>query len=125
MDTHRLLGEGNIGKLVCKMLESIPVDADNSVYTKRVSWVHPQTLIPLRVDLYQAHSKEPVKRLSVQRIKKIQGFWTVLESTMEDLESGHVTRISLDAVKYNQGIPDRLFTSQALADDSAEAAYRP
>jgi len=44
---------------------------------------------------------------------------------MEDLESGHVTRISLDAVKYNQGIPDRLFTSQALADDSAEAAYRP
>ena len=69
----------------------IPVDPDNSVYTKRISWVHPQTLIPLRVDLYQAHSKSPVKRLSVQRIKKIQGFWTVLESTMEDLESGHVT----------------------------------
>jgi hypothetical protein len=44
---------------------------------------------------------------------------------MTDLESGHVTRITQTAVKYNQGIPERLFTSQALADDSAEARFRP
>jgi len=79
----------------------------------------------LRVDLYQAHSKQPVKRLSVKRIKRIQGFWTVLDSSMEDLETGHETRIIQSAVKYNQKIPDRLFTSQALADDSAEAPFRP
>jgi hypothetical protein len=125
MDHHVYKGTGKVGKLVCKVLESTPVDPDNSVYTKRVSWIHPSTLIPLRVDLYQRHSTKPVKRLTVRRIKKIQGFWTVLDSTMQDLESGHKTRIQQTQVKYNQGIPERLFTSRALSDDAAEAAYRP
>lgn len=125
MDHHRVLGKKKIGKLLCTLLESVPVDKDNSVYSKRVSWIHPGTLIALRVDLYQSHSDKPVKRLSVKRIKRIQGFWTVLDSVMEDLESGHTTRITLSKAKYNQGVPDRIFTSQALADESAEAAYRP
>lgn len=125
MDRHVYKGEGKLGKLKTKILVSEPVDADNSVYTRRVSWIHPGSLIPLRVDYYQSHSKKPVKRLSVKRIKRIQGIWTVLDSTMTDLETGHVTRITQNAVKYNQGVPERLFTSQALADDSAEARYRP
>ena len=125
MDHHRLQGEGKLGKLVCKILVSTPTDPDNSVYTKRVSWVHPATLIPLRVDYYQAHSKEPSKRLSVQRIKRIQGYWTVLDSTMLDLETGHLTRVTQKAVKYNQKIPARLFTSQGLADDAKEKTFRP
>ena len=125
MDHHTLQGEGKIGKLVCKILVSIPVDSDNSVYSKRVSWVHPGTLIPLRIDLYQEHSDKPIKRLEVKRLRRIQGFWTVLDSTMTDLDSGHVTRITQTKVKYNQGIPDRLFTSQALADESAEVRFRP
>jgi outer membrane lipoprotein-sorting protein len=124
-DHHRILGQEKVGKLLTTVLESVPVDPDNSAYTKRVSWIHPGTLIPLRVDLYQAHSKQPVKRLSVRRIKRIQGFWTVLDSTMTDLESGHTTRIAISEVKYNQDVPDRIFTSQALADKNAEARYRP
>ena len=125
MDHHRLAGEEKVGKMTTKVLVSEPVDPENSVYTKRISWIHPKTLIPLRVDLYQRRSDEPVKRLSVKRIKRIQGFWTVLDSTMTDLRSGHVTRITQSAVKYNQGIPAQLFTSQALADDGAETRFRP
>lgn len=125
MDRHRLSGEEKVGTLLCKVLVSEPVDPDNSVYTRRISWVHPGTLIPLRVDFYQGHAKTPVKRLSVKKIKRIQGIWTVMDSVMEDLSSGHLTRISLSAVTYNQRIPDQLFTSQALADASAEARFRP
>ncbi|MCP5314749.1 MAG: outer membrane lipoprotein-sorting protein [Chromatiaceae bacterium] len=125
MDRHRLVGEEHLGKLLCKVLVSEPVDPDNSVYTKRVSWVHPQTLLVLRAELYQAHSDKPIKRLTAKRIKRIQGYWTVMESQVEDLESGHVTRISQSAVKYDQKIPDRLFSSQSLSNDSAEIPYRP
>lgn len=125
MDHHVLQGEGKLGKLVCKILISTPVVPDNSVYTKRVSWVHPGTLIPLRVDLYQSDSKEPVKRLTVKRIRRIQGYWTVIDSKMEDLDSGHVTRIAYSKVKYNQHIPDQVFTSRALADENAGLAYSP
>jgi hypothetical protein len=125
MDSHRYAGEEKVGKLLCKVLVSEPVDPDNSVYTKRVAWIHPATLIPLRVDLYQAGSKKPTKRLTVKRIKRIQGYWTVIDSVMQDLETEHLTRITHASVKYNQKIPDRLFTSQALADDSSAVRFRP
>ena len=125
MDHHKYLGKGKIGSLVCEVLQSVPVDPDNSVYTRRVSWIHPQTMVPLRVDLYQRHSNEPIKRLVAKRIKKIEGFWTVTESVMQDLESGHETRIQQTRVKYNQGIPGSLFTSRTLSDEAAETRYRP
>ena len=125
MDSHRLKGKGKVGKLLCDILESVPVDRSNSVYTKRVSWIHPKTLIPLRVDFYQKHSKTPVKRLIAKRIKRIQGFWTVTDSVMRDLKSGHETRIAAKAVKYNQKLPKRLFSTKALSDDSVDKRYRP
>ncbi|HHI76703.1 MAG TPA: outer membrane lipoprotein-sorting protein [Gammaproteobacteria bacterium] len=125
MDRHRYLGERRLGKLKVKLLESVPVDPANSVYTKRLSWVHPRSLLPLRVDFYQAHSRKPVKRLRVKRIRRVQGYWTVMDSVMQDLESGHSTRIRYLKVKYNQGIPDRLFTSRSLADERAGLGYAP
>jgi len=125
MDHHVLKGDGKFGRLKVKILVSTPVDPSTSVYSKRVSWVHPKTLIPLRVDLYKGRSKKPTKRMTVKKIKKIQGYWTVLDSTMKDLKTGHRTRITQTKVKYNQRIPDRLFSSRALADAATEAKYRP
>jgi len=125
MDRHVYQGESKLGKITCKVLVSTPVDPDNSVYSKRVSWIHPETLIPLRVDLYQGESKDPAKRLSVKRIKRIQGYWTVVDSVMADLGSGHQTRIRYSAVKYNQKIPESLFSSRAMADERAALEFKP
>lgn len=125
MDKHVYQGERNLGKLTCKVLVSTPVDPENSVYSKRVSWIHPETLIPLRVDLYQGQSKHPVKRLSVKRIKRIQGYWTVMDSVMQDLQSGHQTRIRNSSVKYNQKIPESVFSSRAMADERVGMEFKP
>lgn len=125
MDHHRLFGKGKAGGLMCDILVSTPVDPDNSVYSKRVSWVHPKTLIPLRVDYYKKGRKKPVKRMKARKIKKVQGYWTVMDSTMYDLKTGHKTRLITKAIKYDQGIPEALFSRQALADDSRERRYRP
>ena len=125
MDHHRLAGKGKAGGQVCDILVSTPVDPDNSVYSKRISWIHPKTLIPLRVDYYKKGEKKPIKRLKVRKLKKIQGYWTVLDSIMYDLKTGHKTRIATKSIKYDQGIPAALFTDQALADDSREKRFRP
>lgn len=125
MDTHRLAGKEKIGKLLCDKLISVPVKKSNSAYTKRVSWVHPKTLIALRVEFYQKRSKKPVKRLDVKKIKRIQGVWTVTDSVMRDLKTGHQTRITARKVKYNQKLPDRLFSTKTLSDDSVDKRYRP
>ena len=125
MDHHRFAGKGKVGKVPCDILVSTPRDPDNSVYTQRVSCIHRKTLIPLKVDLYQAGSDKPVKRLQARKIKKIQGYWSVLESTMYDLKTGHRTQLVTNKLKYDQGLPDTLFTQRGLGDASQEERYQP
>lgn len=122
-DTHTLLGKEKIQNADCDILQSIPVKADNSVYSKRISWIHPQTLVPLRVDYYQGKAT-PVKRLEVLKIEKKQGFWTVMQSRMTHLETGHSTEISLQSIHYDKGLPDTLFTEQTLTDPARDAQFR-
>ncbi len=125
MDYHKLIGKGKVGKIKCDVLVSTPRDPSNSIYSKRVSWVHRKTLIPLRVDLYKKGRKKPVKRLRARKIKKVQGYWVILDSTMYDLKTGHRTRLLTQRIKYDQGLPDALFSQRALSDDSREMTYRP
>lgn len=125
MDRHTLGPVSNVGKIACQTLVSEALDPASSVYSKRVSCIHRATLIPLRVEFFQRGQTQAVKRLSVKRLKQIQGYWTVLDSVMEELGSGHTTRLVIEAIKYDQDLPDVLFTKQGLADDSKEKAYRP
>ena len=124
MDVYKVVGEAIQHGVKCKVLESIPVDKDSSVYSKRVSWVDPKTLIPLRIDYYEGGTS-PSKRLIVNHVEKIQGYDTVTDSTMTDLNSGHETRVTLQKVMYDSGLPDGLFTRHALTDPEFEAGYRP
>ena len=125
MDYHYLQGEGSVGKVPCEILVSIPRDPKNSVYSKRVSCIYRKILVPLKVELFEKGKDKPSKMLTARRIKKIQGYWSILESTMFDLESGHRTQLLTEKIKYNQGLPDRLFSRRDLTDDSNEKAFRP
>jgi hypothetical protein len=82
-------------------------------------------MVPLQVEYYKDNDKKPAKRLKVSKLQKMQGYWTVLDSTMYDLDSGHQTRMATQAIKYDQGLPARLFRRQALSDTGLEEAYRP
>ena len=124
-DEHHIIGNGKLGKIAVTKLESIPVDPDNSVYSKRILWVHMKTLIPLQVDYYAASSEAPVKRMKVNKIQKLQGYWTVLDSTVYDLEGDRQTRLVTRAIKYDQQLPTNLFSRQSLSDTRLEKAYRP
>lgn len=124
-DEHRLLGTEKLSGVDTQVLESVPVDADNSVYGKRISFIHPGVLIPLRVDYFKPGEDMPSKRSIVHRIEKIQGYWTVIDSTMYDLESGHQTRIAVDEIVYDRDLPEELFSRQALVDPAREIQFRP
>ena len=125
MDVHRLVGHDHVGGQSCDLLESTPVDASNSVYRKRVSCIHPDNLLPLRVDFFEGGGEQPTKRLEVVRYEQVQGYWTVLESVMRDLEKRHETRLTMRQVLYDQGLPDALFGTRALEDDRIERRFRP
>ena len=124
-DRHRLLGKQTENGILCEVLESVPLDEDDSVYRKRISWVDPATAIVQRVDYFEKDANTPSKRWLLRNKKRNQGYWTLTDSRMIDLGSGHETRMVVDAALYDQKLPAKLFTSQALADESLESEYRP
>ncbi|WP_018873784.1 outer membrane lipoprotein-sorting protein [Thioalkalivibrio sp. ALJ16] len=123
-DHHRILGTETFEGVEVTLLESTPVDPGNSVYSKRLSWVHEETLIPLRIDLYEG-GDEPAKRVEVQEILEVQGYWTVMRSTMTDLGSGRVTVLEVEDIVYDTDLPRDLFTTRGLADPERARPYRP
>ncbi|MHB1186967.1 outer membrane lipoprotein-sorting protein [Thiobacillus sp.] len=124
-DRHRLLGSQTENGILCEVLESVPTDPKDSVYSKRISWIDPATAIAQRVDYFEKDPATPGKRWLLRSKKRNQGYWTLTDSRMIDLESGHETRLVVDAALYDQKLPAKLFTSQALADESLESEYRP
>ena len=125
MDTHRVIGQETIAGVACEVLESVPVEAGNSVYLRRVSWIDPVRLLPLRVDFFEKDAEQPSKRLEVVVRDQVQGYWTVMDSTLSDLRSGHRTRLVVERIAYDRGLPARLFSSKALEDERGEKEFRP
>lgn len=124
-DRHRLLGRQTENGILCEVLESVPLDPKDSVYVKRISWVDPETAIVQRVDYFEKDPNTPSKRWLLRGKKRNQGYWTLTDSRMIDLQSGHETRMVVDAALYDQRLPARLFTIQALADENLESEFRP
>jgi hypothetical protein len=124
-DRHRLLGKQTENSILCEVLESVPIDADDSVYSKRISWIDPATVVVQRVDYFEKDPDTPSKRWLLRGKKRNQGYWTITDSRIIDLASGHETRMVVDVALYDQKLPAKLFTSQALADENLESEYRP
>ena len=125
MDRHKLKGETELNGTKTLVLESIPVDSSNSVYSKRVTWVHPTTLLPLRIDFYEEGRDEPSKRWETHRIERIQSYWTNMDFSVTDLRTGHQSRLTVKDIVYDQDIPLSFFTEPTLLDSELEVQYRP
>ncbi|MCA1978642.1 MAG: outer membrane lipoprotein-sorting protein [Thiobacillus sp.] len=124
-DRHRLLGKQIENGILCDVLESTPVDPRESVYLKRISWIDAATDIPQRIDYFENDANTPSKRWLLRSKKRTQGYWTLTDSRMTDLQTGHETRMVIDTAVYDQKLPAKLFTPQTLADESLESDYRP
>lgn len=124
-DRHRVLGKESVNGVPCDMLESVPVDAADSVYRKRVAWIDAQTLLVHRVDYFERDDATPGKRWELLASQRIQGYWTVTDSRVTDLGTGHQTRMAIEQAVYDRRLPAKLFTPQALADEAIESEFRP
>jgi Outer membrane lipoprotein-sorting protein len=107
------------------VVESTPSEASNSVYRKRVLWIDPQSWLVLRVDYFEKDELQPSKRWVLLSKQRIQGYWAVTESKTVDLNTGNETRMVSQTIKFDRKLPTKLFTTQALSDESIEANHRP
>lgn len=83
-------------------------------YQKRKMWVDSERYVPLKEELY-AKSGQLLKRTTLSDVKQVQGRWFPTTIVYKDmLKEGEGTEFRMTSIKFNQDIPEYIFTKAAL-----------
>ncbi len=83
-------------------------------YHSRKIWIDTEKFVPLREDLF-AKSGQLLKRSTLFDIQKIQGKWFPMKIIYKDmLKQGKGTEMQISSIRFNQKIPNYIFTKAAL-----------
>jgi outer membrane lipoprotein-sorting protein len=107
-----LEGEEEYDGKTCYLLTSQPKDKDIQ-YSKMKMWVNKANYMPLKMEFYDEEGKL-LKVMTNKNIQEINGHLTPNEITMENVQAGTKTILSLSNVEYNIEIPDRIFTTRYM-----------
>jgi len=112
-DTHELLKEESKNGYDCYNIKSTPVDKSTSQYAYRITWIDKKTLLPIYTEMYDKNDKL-VKKLTVEKIEQIQGYNIPTSDLLENVQTGHSTRLAITKIEVNKALPDRVFTQSFL-----------
>jgi hypothetical protein len=110
-DTHILLKKEKLDGKSCYVIESTPKGL--SVYTKRISWIDETNYLPLKEEFYDKQN-ELYRQFEAQTIEEINGIPTITKRVMRNIKTGHRTKVIFEAVQYNLGIEDDIFSERYL-----------
>jgi outer membrane lipoprotein-sorting protein len=106
-------GEETIDGRTTYVLELTAKVEDVAYYARKI-WVDTEHFVPLKEELY-AKSGQLLKRTTLSDIKQIQGRWFPMTIIYKDmLKEGDGTEFKMTSVKFDQDIPDYIFTKAAL-----------
>ena len=118
---YELLREESFNDYQTYVVEAIPKNPEEEQYQKTISWITKEHFIPVKLEMYNKDSGDLFKVMTVNsQIEKVNGIWTAFSATMENLNTGHSTRIYIKKrngnylLEYNKEIDDSRFTQQYL-----------
>ena len=83
-------------------------------YQKRKMWIDQERYVPLREELY-ARSGQLLKRTTLSEVKQISDRWFPTKIIYKDqMKQGDGTEFNITSIKFNQPIPEYIFTKAAL-----------
>ncbi len=112
-DNHTLLREEKYDNQDVFVVESTPKDPSSTQYSRVIQWIRKDNYIPIKVEFYKDDAI--VKELKVEKIDKIDGYWTAIKTRIKTIKSGHSTSVELIEIKNNKPISDDVFTERFLA----------
>ena len=112
LDTHTLLREENLNNRPCYVIQSVPKDSSYQ-YSKMIQWIDKENLVTMKVELYN-RSGAQVKLLEILKLEEVQGRLTIMSTKMSTLADRTSTTINTDIIKYDDPIPEAVFTREFL-----------
>jgi len=109
----KVTGEEKIGERNSYIVE-LTAKVEDAAYFSQKVWVDQERYIPLKEELF-AKSGQLLKRVEFKEVQKIQGRWFPTVILYKDvLKDGNGTEFKMSSVKFNEDIPDYIFTKAAL-----------
>jgi outer membrane lipoprotein-sorting protein len=112
LDTHSLVGEETYNGRACYVIESKPKDTSYQ-YSRMVQWIDKDTKINHKLELYNRRNTL-IKTVEMSDIRDVQGRPTVHTTKMISLNEGTSTTLFVDIIKYDDPIPESVFTTNYL-----------
>jgi outer membrane lipoprotein-sorting protein len=112
LDTHTILREEALDGNACYVIQSVPKDSDFQ-YSKTVSWVDKSSYRSYKQELYNKRGAVE-KLMEVSAYKDVQGRDTPTQTKVSTVAAGTSTTIYMDIVKYDDPIPEGVFTTAYL-----------
>jgi outer membrane lipoprotein-sorting protein len=108
-----VIGSENIDGRPAWVLE-LNGNVDDLAYAIRKEWIDKERYIPLKEELY-AKSGQLLKRSTLSDVVNIEGRWFPTTIVYKDmLKQGDGTEFKITSIKFNQDIPEYIFTKAAL-----------
>jgi outer membrane lipoprotein-sorting protein len=87
---------------------------EDVAYAKRKIWIDSERYVPLKEELY-ARSGQLLKRSVLSEVTRIDGRWFPCSVVYKDmLRQGDGTEFRITSIKFNQKIPEYIFTKASL-----------
>jgi len=102
----------------CERLQTFVLEltakVEDVAYYSRKIWIDTEKFVPLQEELF-AKSGQLLKMTTLSDVQKIQGKWFPMHMVYKDmLKTGDGTEMQIISIKFNQDIPEYIFTKAAL-----------
>jgi outer membrane lipoprotein-sorting protein len=112
LDTHTILREETLNGAACYVIQSVPQDTDFQ-YSKTASWIDKSNYRIYKREMYNKRGAVE-KVMEMSGYKDIQGRDTPTQTKVSTVAAGTSTTIYMDIVKYDDPIPEGVFTTAYL-----------
>jgi outer membrane lipoprotein-sorting protein len=108
-----IAGEENINGRRCYRLQ-LEAKVEDASYQSQRLWVDAERFIPLKQQMY-AKGGKLLKQVILSAVEKVQGRWFPMKMVYKDmLKEGDGTEFEVNSIRFNQNIPEYIFTKAAL-----------
>lgn len=106
------------------VVDNIPNDPSSVEFKHFKVWINKQTFLPEKTEYYKDGEKL-YRTIEALKHEVVDGFVTVTEMKVSNLETGGYTISQMRFIKYNMGMPDSVFSERSLRTPPQQWLSRP
>lgn len=110
---YQFVGEKKVLDRNCKLVQTTPKDPAGELYSKAIFAVDPVDKLILETEFFDPSGKL-LKVWSVQRVEQVEGYWTIREHEMVNVQDKTSSKIVIETVDYDVELPMGTFTRARL-----------